>query len=522
MTEPGGSAAEPDPGRARLRRAGLLLHPTCLPGPGPIGDLGPAAHALLAWLAEAGLSRWQVLPLGPTGFGDSPYGALSSFAGNPLLVSPERLVASGLARADELTPSPHVSASATAAVDFAAAHAARQRLHRKVWASFAARASKELSLQWQAFRDDEPTRLWLADWSAYAALKSSLAGRPWPEWDPELRDRESAALARAGHALAAEFEFHAFEQFLFASQWGELRAAAAARGVGLIGDLPIYPALDSADVWAARELFALAPSGRPKAVAGVPPDYFSASGQLWGNPLYRWDRLAETGYAWWRARIRRQHELFDELRLDHFRGFVSYWSVSPRAKTAARGRWLPGPGKALFDAVAGELGALPLLAEDLGQIDDAVHSLRRELALPGMRVLQFGFDEADSLHAPHRHTDDCAVYTGTHDNDTSRGWYEKAAEQVRHRVRRYLGTSAEDLPWAMVRAALTSPGELAVVPMQDLLALGSEARLNTPGRESGNWRWRVRAEQVPGGLAARVRDLADAAARRPPAPPARD
>jgi len=504
----------------RPRHAGLLLHPTCLPGGGPIGDLGPSAHALLDWLVAAGLSHWQVLPLGPTGYGDSPYGALSSFAGNPLLVSPEHLAAAGLAASDD-SPSPGAESpadGAASAVDFAASHATKRSLHRRVWRTFATAASAELSLRWKAFRDDPAVRPWLADWSEYAALKERNGERPWLEWDRDLRDREPAALVRARRELAPEIEFHAFEQFLFTLQWGALRAAATARGVRLVGDLPIYPALDSADVWAHRGLFQLGRAGRPTRVAGVPPDYFAATGQLWGNPLYRWERHADDGYAWWTARLRRQLDLFDLVRLDHFRGFVAYWAVGARARTAAHGRWTPGPGRALFDALAGALGPLPLVAEDLGEIDAPVHALRRALALPGMRVLQFAWGDADSLHAPHRHERDGVVYTGTHDNDTARGWIATAPDDARRRALAYLGCDAAEFPWAMVRAALTSPADLAVVPLQDLLGLGGEARLNTPGRDRGNWTWRVRAEQVPAGLPARLNELAAAAARRPPAP----
>ena len=515
-----GESGGPRPLEPRPRAAGLLLHPTSLPGRGPIGDLGPAAHALLDWLVAAGLSHWQVLPVGPTGYGDSPYGALSSFAGNPLLVSPERLAAADLGTKDDSFPSRGSVAAENSAVDFAAARAEKQRFHRRVWARFRTRASAELTLQWKSFREG-PARSWLADWTEYAALKERNRNRPWLEWDRELRNREPAAMAMARKELAGEIELHAFEQFLFSLEWSELLAEAAARGVRLIGDLPIYPALDSADVWARRELFELTREGRPARIAGVPPDYFAATGQRWGNPLYRWERHGADGYAWWVARLRRQLELFDLVRLDHFRGFVAYWSVPARAKTAAAGKWVPGPGRALFDAFARELGALPLLAEDLGEIGEPVHALRRELALPGMRVLQFGFGDEDSWHAPHRHAPDTVVYTGTHDNDTARGWLASAPEAAKRRALVYLGCGETAFPWAMVRAALTSVAELAVVPLQDLVGLGAEARLNTPGRESGNWSWRVRANEIPDDLAARVRELAGVAARRPPLPPAR-
>ena len=506
--------ARPDPGAERERAAGLLLHVTSLPSPGPIGDLGPAAYQLLDWLVEAGLSRWQILPVGPTGFGDSPYGALSSFAGNPLLVSPEALAAEGLVEPEAIDLAP---ADDPARVDFAAARASRERLLRRVWDSAAWR-SGALSPAWESFRDARRVRGWLDDWALFAALKRAHEGRPWWRWDSALRDRDGAALVRARRELAAEIELQSFEQFLFFHQWFALRAAAGARGVRLIGDLPIYPARDSCDVWARRALFDLDEEGRPRHAAGVPPDYFSETGQLWGNPLYRWDRHRQDGFRWWIERVRWQLELFHVLRLDHFRGFVDYWRVPAGDETAAGGRWVRGPGRALFVALERALGPLPFLAEDLGEIDEPVHALRRRLGLPGMRVLQFGFEETDSLHAPHRHPPDAVAYTGTHDNDTTSGWLDKASEDTRHRAFLYLGVDAERLPWAMVRAALTSVADLAMVPLQDLLELGSEARMNQPARESGNWSWRTVPGQLPSDLADRVRDLVGAAARTPVSP----
>ena len=521
-----GEAAPPTPPWRTARSAGVLLHPSCLPGTFPIGDLGPAAHAFLDWLAEAGMSRWQVLPLGPTGYGDSPYGCLSAFAGNPLLISPDQLVKDELLSGEGMG---QVERLAQAATDFGAARALKDRLHREAWNRFRARASDELTLQWKSFRDGDwatafgdsttcPAGFevsWLDDWCLFAAIRAGFAGREWTSWDADLRGREPGALARARRDLADEIEFRRFEQFLFHRQWFALRAAAAARGVALVGDLPIYVAPDSADVWAHPELFDLDPEGRPRAVAGVPPDYFSATGQLWGNPLYRWSALAATGYSWWVARLRHQLALTDLVRLDHFRGFVACWAVPAGSATAAAGSWSPGPGRDLFDAFAAALGRLPLIAEDLGEIDAPVHELRRVLGLPGTRVLQFGFDEPDSLHAPHRHTPDCVVYTGTHDNDTCRGWFEAAGQESRRRALAYLGAKEADLPWAMVRAALTSVAGIAIVPLQDLLGLGSEARMNVPGREHGNWTWRSPADALPQELARRIRALAEAAARVP-------
>ncbi|MGH7336139.1 MAG: 4-alpha-glucanotransferase [Myxococcota bacterium] len=502
------------------RRAGLLLHPTCLPNDFPIGDLGPAAHELLDWTTACGLSVWQVLPLGPTGFADSPYGAQSSFAGNPLLISPEALVAYGLLAKGDIE-APKVDDPGRTA--FQKAKEFKQRLHRRVWGQLSASPDSSLSLQWKSFASDPSVRPWLDDWVLFAALKEKFDGRSWLDWEADLRDRKRGALESARRELAFEVEFHAFEQYLFFRQWAALRAAAEARGIELVGDLPFYPALDSADVWSHRRLFLLGRDGRPLKVAGVPPDYFSATGQLWGNPLYRWEAHAPGVFAWWAERVRWQLRLVHRLRLDHFRGFVAYWEVPAGAKTAAPGRWHQGPGQAFFDALAAALGSstrrLPLLAEDLGEIDEPVHRLRRRLGLAGMRVLQFGFSEDDSLHAPHRHPPDSVVYTGTHDNDTSRGWISSAPEEVKRRALAYLGATEDGFAPAMVRAALTSPAALAVVPLQDLLGLGTEARMNTPARESGNWTWRVKREQVSEDLPARLRALVLAASRTPPAPP---
>ena len=557
----------PAPAPARERHAGILLHPTSLPGRFAVGDLGPAAHAFLDWLVAAGLSHWQTLPLGPTGLGDSPYTALSAFAGNPVLVSPERLAEEKLISESDLKSGERPPA---ANANLADARTWKETLHRKGWARFRTDRPADLAAAWQAFRDSgsptvaqsrapapppsgpkgqddarvgetgeqkppssAPSPLqwkplpaqaeagrWLDDWALYAALKSKHGGRPWFGWDDSLRLRRKRELDAARRELAAEIEFRCFEQFLFFRQWERLRAAADARGVKLLGDLPIYVAADSADVWAHRELFQLAPSGEAKAVAGVPPDYFSKTGQRWGNPLYRWDRLAARGYDWWIARVAHQLRLVHALRLDHFRGFVAYWEVPGKAATAETGKWVPGPGRALFDALRAALGGLPLVAEDLGQIDESVHALRRELGLPGMRVLQFGIADPESLHAPHRVPEDAVVYTGTHDNDTSRGWLASANADDRKRALTYLGADEATFSWAMVRGALTSAAELAIVPLQDAMNLGSDGRMNVPGRDGGNWTWRVETAKVPADLPQRLRDLATAAGRRRPEPPA--
>jgi 4-alpha-glucanotransferase len=505
--------------RERSRRgAGVLLHPTSLPGGHPIGDLGPAAHGFLGWLAENGLRHWQVLPLGPTGFGDSPYTALSAFAGNPLLISPEGLVDDGLLPASDAG----AASDAAEAVDFAAARALKERLHRSAWEGFARKAAPELVRSWEAFREG-PARLWLEDWALFAAIKASRDGGAWTGWEEGLRRRRRKDLDRARRELDAEIELRRFEQFLFQRQWSKLRDRAAELRIELIGDVPIYVALDSADVWARRRIFAVDRDGRPRAVAGVPPDYFSATGQRWGHPLYRWRELERRGFDWWVARVARQLELTPRIRLDHFRGFVAYWRIPGDEPTAENGRWVPGPGRSLFAALAERFGEpLPLIAEDLGDVDEPVHALRRALRLPGMRVLQFAFADEDSLHAPHRHTPDCVVYTGTHDNDTCRGWIAAAPDDARRRALVYLGADEAGFTAAMVRAALTSVADLAILPIQDLLDLGGEARMNVPGREAGNWSFRLRPEQVSGAAPGGLRELLAAAARTPPEPPAPD
>ena len=498
----------------RARAAGLLLHPTSLPGRFPIGDLGPPALAMLDWMVSAGFTVWQVLPLGPTGMGDSPYNALSAFAGNPLLISPEALVQDGLLDPEMLRP---WEISESPAVDFAAAATCKEALLRQAFLRFESGEFRELAGELQRFASRERRAAWLDDWALYASLKREHGGSAWLDWEPDLRRRRPEALERRRAALAGEIRFAVFCQFLFFRQWAAVRRAAESRGIRILGDVPIYVAPDSADTWANSRLFDLTPEGRPRAVAGVPPDYFSADGQRWGNPLDRWEVLRAEGFGWWIARLRAQLEIAHSLRLDHFRGFVAYWRIPQRDTTARRGKWVKGPGEALFRALREGLGGLPLLAEDLGQIDARVHDLRRRLDLPGMRVLQFGFGAVDSDHSPHRHEERSAVYTGTHDNDTSRGWFATAGDDERRRALTYLGATPETIAAAMIRAAYSSVAELAILPLQDVLELSSAARMNTPGRSGGNWTWRVRHTDVPADLPARMRDLAAATARLPPA-----
>lgn len=497
------------------RRAGVLLHPTSLPGPHGIGDVGPQAVDFLDWASSAGLQLWQVLPLGPTGHGNSPYSPLSTFAANPLLISPEWMVEDGLVPAEALVGEPTRLGECA---DFGHARSWKEGILRRSWervrggAHAKTRATRD---EVHEFAASPEQAAWLPDWTLYAALKEGHEGRTWYEWDPPLTHRRPAALAEAERALAAKREYFAFVQWLFRRQWRRLHDAARARGIALLGDVPIYPALDSAEVWAQQPLFMLDEDGRPREVAGVPPDYFSETGQLWGNPLYRWDRMEAEGFAWWIARTRAALETCDLLRLDHFRGFASYWAVPAGERTAMNGRWMPGPGPRLFSALRDALGGLPMIAEDLGLISDDVRALLSETGLPGMRVLQFGLPDRASSHHPRNHIPASVVYTGTHDNDTARGWFESLDPGVRGQILTELGSAGIAIEWDMIRVAFESPADTAIVPMQDLLGLGSAARMNTPSEPQGNWGWRMRPGSLTPDLARRLRDAVVSGRRDP-------
>jgi 4-alpha-glucanotransferase len=452
-----------------VRRAGVLLHVTSLPGS---GRLGPAAYEFVDFLAEAGCTVWQVLPLVPVHDGDgSPYNSLSSMAGNPDLI-------------DEAMRHQYAMTSDAQLSD-------EQRVQYDAWCSQHA--------------------AWLDPYVEFVALRELQGDRPWQEWDPPLRDREQAAVGRALAPQLARVDALRLEQWVFDEQWRALRTYAASRGVLLFGDLPIFVAPDSADVWASRELFLLDEQGRPTTVTGVPPDYFAEDGQRWNNPHYDWERMARDGFAWWRRRIARQRELFDLVRIDHFRGFEAAWHVPVEAASAKEGHWVTGPGSAVLDALVEEAGPGTLVAEDLGVITPEVDRLRREAGLPGMKVLQFAFDgSADNPYLPEHHGEQSVVYTGTHDNDTTVGWWDSLDESARAIVRPHLLDPDAPMPWALVGLALSSTARLAVVPAQDLLALGSEARMNTPGTSTGNWAWRAPPdafdERLAGGLRTLVAD----------------
>jgi len=486
------------------RSAGILLHPTSLPGPYGIGDIGPAAHGWLDALAGSGMKRWQVLPLGPTGFGDSPYQCFSAFAGNPCLVSPDALLADGLVSAADVATHPRFPDDR---VDFGPVIEWKLRLLDRAHENFHAAPSPALAAGYEAFRAGNAE--WLEDFALFMALKRAHGGASWTGWDEALAMRDPGALAAAATRLEQSIDAQRFRQFLFHRQWHGVREHARSLGIRVVGDIPIFVAHDSADVWAHRQLFSLEPDGRPTLVAGVPPDYFSATGQLWGNPLYRWDVIARGGYSWWIDRVRAALDLVDIVRLDHFRGFWDYWEIPGEAPTAEHGRWVKGPADALFEALRHSLGGLPLIAEDLGEITPEVLALRDRLGLPGMKVLQFAFanDDRDPF-LPHHHVPNCVVYTGTHDNDTALGWYASAPEKERDFARRYLGRDGSDFAWDLIRAAFASVADTAIVPLQDVLDLGPEARMNLPGRPAGNWSWRVLDGAFGAALRARLAELA--------------
>jgi 4-alpha-glucanotransferase len=483
------------------RRSGVLLHPTSLPSAYGIGDLGPSAFTFLQYLASARQSLWQVLPLNPTGYGDSPYASPSAFAGNVLLVSPELLVDQGLLVEHDLADLVELPRDR---VDYARLMPLKSQLLKAAFE----RGRDRLRPRLDAFRHAQAA--WLEDFALFSALKDEL-GSAWAAWADPLRHREPDALARARAELAERIEYYSFCQLLFAEQWADVRARAQTLGIGIVGDIPIFVAHDSADVWANQHLFKLDHDGQPVVVAGVPPDYFSATGQRWGNPLYNWDAMASDGYRWWIERFRHLLELVDLLRIDHFRGFQAAWEVDAEASTAIDGTWVKGPSDAVFKAIAGSLGGAqpPVIAEDLGMITDDVRALLETTGFPGMKVLQFAFgDGPHNPYLPHNYQNpNCVVYTGTHDNDTTRGWFANASAAEQASVLRYLGTDGSHIAADLIRLALASTANTAILPLQDLLDLGSEARMNTPGAPESNWTWRLGADQLDADHAAFLAQL---------------
>ncbi len=475
------------------RAAGVLLHPTSFPGPHGIGTLDGHATRFLEFLARAGFTYWQTCPLGATGYGNSPYQAFSAFAGNPYLIDLEPLVAAGLLEPRELA---QLAALNSARVEFGA-------IWTHKWPVLFAAAERfqknPVALPYGDFQEFCASHCdWLDSYAYFLALKDHFAGRPWWEWPAEQRDFEKAAKSPLRRKLSARIFAHQFLQYLFFGQWRQLRANADTLGIRIIGDVPIFVAQDSADVWANPDLFLLDPvDRRPTFVAGVPPDYFSADGQLWGNPLYDWPVHRQTGYAWWLRRLAATFDLCDVVRIDHFRGFESYWAVPAGSPNARRGSWEPGPGLDFFRAVRAAFPEAKIIAEDLGVLTPAVAALRDATGLPGMAISQFAFGgNARNLYLPHNHVPNCVLYPGTHDNDTTRGWYGSVDELTRDHVRRYFRIGGTEIQWDFIRAAYASPCRLAIIPLQDLLNLDSSARFNTPGVPDGNWEWRYNSAQI--------------------------
>ncbi|MGM0664827.1 MAG: 4-alpha-glucanotransferase [Thermodesulfobacteriota bacterium] len=489
------------------RRSGILLHITSLPSAFGVGDLGPEAHAFTEFLERAGQSLWQVLPLNPTdpAHGNSPYHSLSSFAFNPLLISPEGLVRDGLVEPGEL-PAPGEFEAGCASYEKAAE--ARNRLFEIAYERFFIRDDRA---DYEAFCNQNAS--WLDDFSLFAALKSRFRGLPWTSWPADLRDRDPEALCSAVNALEGEMDRVRFVQYLFQRQWQALRSACRDRGIALFGDMPIYVVLDSADVWVAPELFKLDEHKRPTAVAGVPPDYFSETGQLWGNPVYQWDVMRQRGYDWWVRRIRHNLTLYDWVRVDHFRGFVGYWEIPAGEQTAINGAWKEAPFDDFFMTVLKEVPDAPIIAEDLGVITPDVREAMARFGFPGMKVLLFAFGPGieSNPYAPHNHERNYVVYTGTHDNNTARGWFEEeTTEEDRSRLQAYVGhrVTSKTVHWDLIRLAMGSVAYTAILSMADVLGLGAEHRMNRPATRAGNWTWRMVPGAADRDLAHRLRDMA--------------
>ncbi len=474
------------------RSAGILLHPTSLPGPYGIGNLGAAAYEFVELLVEAGQSLWQILPLGPTGYGDSPYQSFSAFAGNPMLISLEKLEAEGDIPASDLVEAPDFP---TEEVDYGPVISWKFAILNRAARNFREQPDGERWREFEAFCEEQ--RSWLDDFVLFMALKDAHGGAVWNTWEWELASRQTEALEEWRERLDEQVFAHRYFQWQFFKQWQAVKAYANERGIDIVGDIPIFVAYDSADVWAHPELFKLDEDFLPTEVAGVPPDYFSPTGQLWGNPLYRWDVMAQNDYAWWVDRFRQTFTMVDIVRLDHFRGFEAYWAVPAGEPTAVEGEWEQGPGAAFFRALKEALGELPIIAEDLGFITEAVRELRKEFNFPGMNILQFAFGaDASNPYLPHNYLPNTVVYTGTHDNDTTVGWYEKQSAEEREMLANYLGPVSEPIHWALIRLAYRSVADFAICPLQDVLGLGSQARMNTPAKASGNWQWRFHLEEI--------------------------
>ncbi len=481
------------------RLSGILLHPTSLPSAYGIGDFGQAAYDFIDFLQKSGQHLWQTLPLTPTGFGDSPYQGFSAFAGQPLLISPAHLVELGFLQERDLENCP---VEKDDCIDYGTIIPWKTALLKKAFLTFDRQATDNMLKAFQDFINEQA--YWLKDYALYMACKDMHEGREWLAWEKEYRIPTPATKAKLQENLSKEINYYYFVQFIFHEEWSALKKYANEREVQIIGDIPLFISLDSADVWANQELFQLDSEGYPTVVAGVPPDYFSATGQLWGNPLYDWSAQKKDGYQWWVSRVRHQLQLCDYLRIDHFRGLESYWSIPYGEETAINGKWEPGPGADLFLAIERALGkGLPIIAEDLGIITPEVEALRDQFGFPGMKVLQFAFDSEDeSTFLPHQFTTiNCVCYTGTHDNNTTKGWYASASEYSRDKIRCYMNTDGNSVHWDFLRTCLGSIATYAIIPMQDILGIGEEGRMNTPGIGTNNWAWRYTKHALSNGLA---------------------
>ena len=487
------------------RSSGILLHPTSLPGKYGIGSLGKEAYKFVDFLKKANQKLWQIFPLGPTGYGDSPYQCFSTFAGNPYLIDFDLLIEQNLLSEEDLKDINFGDNKEY--VDYGAIYNQKYPLLRKAFENFKANGNDDLKRKLETFKAENSD--WLNDYSLFISLKNHFNGLPWTEWPHDIKVREEAAINKYREELADEVEYNNFIQCLFFDQWNNVKKYANDNGIKIIGDIPIFVAVDSSDAWANPEIFLFDPELKPVKVAGVPPDYFSATGQLWGNPLYDWDKLKELNYKWWVDRVRANLSTCDIIRIDHFRGFEAYWAVPYGDDTAINGQWVKGPGIDLFNKIKEELGELPIIAEDLGLMTQGVIDLRETTGFPGMKILGFAFDsEEENDYLPHTYTKNCVVYTGTHDNDTLIGWFTKAKEKDKQFARDYLNSQTDDnIHWDAIRGAWSSVANMAIAPIQDFLGLGSEARINTPGLASGNWQWRLKDGVLTDELAERIAKL---------------
>lgn len=493
------------------RSSGILFHPTSLPSHYGIGDLGTAAYKFVDFLVDAGQQIWQILPLGPTGYGNSPYQSPSAFAGNPLLISLDKLVEEGLLKADEIPPMPgHFLIEDR--VNYDAVAAFKLPLLRRSFEHFCEQSNPKHNRAFSAFCAEH--KLWLDDYALFMAVRTQVDA-PWYRWERDVALRNSSALRDVREQFAYEIEMEKYFQYIFFMQWLKLKEYANDKGVQIMGDIPIYVSFDSADVWANPNLFKLDKQGNPTVVAGVPPDYFSPTGQRWGNPIYRWEQMEKNGFSWWINRLRHTLLQVDIIRIDHFRGFESFWEVPADEETAINGKWVKGPGKTFFNKMRDVLGELPIVTEDLGIITPEVEELRDHFKLPGMKVLHFAFgDTAENPYLPHNYTTpNCVVYTGTHDNNTTVGWFELLSNKEREKVQCYIGNDGNDIAWSLIRLALMSIAQIAIIPIQDVLRLGGEARMNTPGPGDGNWEWRLRPRMLTSGTAQGLRTLTNAYGR---------